>query len=254
MSSREIIDDCKDTKTGLWRTVPTPRESDGNERWNNKRQYFLSWLGRKELWGEFAEEVIGVVEKNFTDESERKQKKLLDIGCGIGVLVDLAEEKGFEAMGIDVSKEAIRAARENFKGKFVVGKFEKYRFREKFDVIVLNHILEHISEPMEFLAKTKNLLTKKGIVVICSPNYDSLTRWIFGNRWYGLQPTQHVWQLTIGDTKRLLERCGFRVIAEYPSSLDYRPRNPVKKLVFDLLIFVSKLINKGDQMLIVASR
>jgi ubiquinone/menaquinone biosynthesis C-methylase UbiE len=57
-------------------------------------------------------------------------KRVLDVGCGPGHDTNYLTERGFECLGIDLSKKMIQIAKKNFKGRFKVADFFNLRFRD----------------------------------------------------------------------------------------------------------------------------
>jgi len=88
---------------------------------------------------------------------------VLDIGCGSGELsFDLAK-KASKVIGIDLNKQYLEKAKKKNKAqniKYVLGDATNYIFNEKFDIVVLSNVLEHIENRKEFLLKIKGLAVK----------------------------------------------------------------------------------------------
>lgn len=88
---------------------------------------------------------------------------VLDIGCGNGAVAQDISKKARCVFGIDLSEENIRGARRNFNCsniEYVAGDATTYDFNEKFDVIILSNVLEHIENRVEFLQKIQRLAPK----------------------------------------------------------------------------------------------
>jgi len=85
---------------------------------------------------------------------------VLDVGCGNGsVAFDMAK-KAKNVVGIDIDDNNIRAAKENFlldNVDYICGDILSWDSRQKFDVIILSNVLEHIEKRVELLKKVKNL-------------------------------------------------------------------------------------------------
>jgi len=88
---------------------------------------------------------------------------VLDIGCGNGALAFYLAKKAKKVVGVDWRKKNIEFAKENFSApniEYLIGDATKDLPEQKFGVIVLSNVLEHIKDRVEFLAKIKNLAPK----------------------------------------------------------------------------------------------
>jgi SAM-dependent methyltransferase len=85
------------------------------------------------------------------------QDRVLDIGCGIGAVArDVAEESGASIVGIDINPENIAEARRRFphpRVEYRVGNAWNGLPEERFDVVVLSNVLEHLPQRSEFLRR-----------------------------------------------------------------------------------------------------
>lgn len=99
-------------------------------------------------------------------------KKLLDIGCGGGYLLEKANIAGMKTTGIDISKKAIEKAQKRaFKSELIVGAAEKLSFKNKhFDFIVCLGSLEHFLKPEKALSEMYRVLKDNGLLCIVLPN------------------------------------------------------------------------------------
>jgi 2-polyprenyl-3-methyl-5-hydroxy-6-metoxy-1,4-benzoquinol methylase len=106
--------------------------------------------------------------------------KLLDIGAGKGGFVSLARKNGYEAKGIEPSARFCKYAREFYGVQVYEGYLERgLHFQdEKFDVITLFHVLEHVPQPQELLRTIAHYLKEDGVVYIEVPNADASLLWI----------------------------------------------------------------------------
>ncbi|MDP1833397.1 MAG: class I SAM-dependent methyltransferase [Candidatus Moranbacteria bacterium] len=88
---------------------------------------------------------------------------VLDIGCGNGAVAYDLSQKSKRVIAIDIVKNNIEIAREKFSHEnleYIRGDATNFNFQEKFDVIILSNVLEHIKNRIEFLSKIKNLAPK----------------------------------------------------------------------------------------------
>jgi SAM-dependent methyltransferase len=99
--------------------------------------------------------------------------KLLDVGCGEGVFVNYARNKGFEAYGIDFSHESIEAGKKlyNLNSLFTatLQEVQEKTGIPQFDIITLFEVLEHLDDPRAFLSEVSQLLKKDGSLVVSVP-------------------------------------------------------------------------------------
>jgi len=105
---------------------------------------------------------------------EIKGKKILDVGCGDGVLVYLLAKKGAKVAGVDNSEEAIISAKEKCKKlqnvEFLKGSVYESPFKDKsFDYIVCSEIIEHLKYPDKMLSEIKRAWNRRGKLIITTP-------------------------------------------------------------------------------------
>ncbi len=179
--------------------------------------------------------------------------ELLDVGCGLGWLVAEAQKRGFVACGIDEAKPFIEVGRKALGVPLSHSSLADYKTKKKFDVIVLKHVLEHIEDPQNFLAKTNSLLKNNGLILVACPNIRSLMFWLFHCRWYGLQPAQHVWQFSPATLVGLIKLQGYKIDKVVTTSLDYQPGG-FKQIAFFLLTNLANWTGLGDQVIIIARK
>ena len=107
--------------------------------------------------------------------------KVLDIGCGGGLISEGLSKIGATVTGIDFIKENIKVAKmhakkNNFEINYFVKNFEKDKITTKYDVIVILEVLEHLSNWEDFLKKIKLNLKKNGILIISTINRNLVSK------------------------------------------------------------------------------
>jgi SAM-dependent methyltransferase len=183
----------------------------------------------EELYGETYFNGSGASEHDFSDDFMRQQDrvrftaeldeiekltgrgKILDIGCATGEFLFHAQQRGWRVYGYDVSAYAISQVTARIEGAVVaceelgVDTFPG----ERFDVITLHHVLEHVEAP-HLLIQTKilPLLKKNGLLLVEVPNLDSLEARVTGAAWEDLRPEQHQWHFTPAALRRLCANPG----------------------------------------------
>ena len=101
--------------------------------------------------------------------------KWLDLACGNGDIIYLAEKLGHNITGVESNEDCINYAKEFYGLKIDKSKIENYNPKEKFDIISLLGITDLIPDPNALLKKCYNLLEPNGIIAVEFPNYNSLS-------------------------------------------------------------------------------
>ena len=110
--------------------------------------------------------------------------KILDIGCGGGLLSEPMARLGAEVVGIDASEKNINVAKlhakeNNLRIKYFCSSPENFKIDTKFDVILNMEIIEHVEDVSFFLKACTKLLKKNGIMFIATLN-KTLKSYLFG--------------------------------------------------------------------------
>lgn len=118
------------------------------------------------------------------------QKRILDIGCSTGQLLDFAKQFNCECYGVESSKPAQKICRE--RGHKCVSSIDDIKTFAPFDIIFLIDTIEHIYDVPAFLNGLSELLQNEGQVVILTGNINSVPAKIFKNKWYYLGYPEHI--------------------------------------------------------------
>lgn len=119
--------------------------------------------------------------------------RLLDLGCGDGIVLALAREDGWDVHGVELFPEQVQLVRDALGLPVDTADIESYQGTPaSWDVIVLTHVLEHLPDPVGALRKIHMLLKPGGVAVLEFPNIDAfdarlrrfLTRLHVGGRRY----------------------------------------------------------------------
>lgn len=191
---------------------------------------------------------------------------VLDIGCSNGVFLDLFKETGWETWGVEPSGSADVAKRKRH--KIIKNYFEKANLpKNYYDLVIMNHTLEHMENPSEVLSKIHKLLKPEGILFVDVPNAGGLGARILGKNWPYLLPEEHKHQFTRQSLTSLLEKSDFKVIHFESRSGLFEYANPLaelyqallgmkKRLFTDIFLFpfslAATILNMGDSMSLVA--
>ncbi len=142
-------------------------------------------------------------------------KSILDIGCGFGYFLKVGMDRGWSVMGIDLSRQSVDFAKEQnihaIQGDFIETDFKN----QKFDVVHLHEVLEHLADPISVLEKTKKILKPNGLVCILSPNdYNPLQNILrekdFSPWW--VAPPLHINYFNFDSIEKLLKHLDFEIL------------------------------------------
>lgn len=116
--------------------------------------------------------IIKMIEKHF---GEKKDLRILDVGCGGGLLCEPLSRLGFDVTGIDASQNGIKIATEHaekqgLKIDYQCTTIEEFKVKKKFDIITGLEVLEHIENRQEFLKYCADLLKKDGLFFFSTLN------------------------------------------------------------------------------------
>lgn len=154
---------------------------------------------------------------------------LLDVGCGEGILVRYATERGLVAWGIDISWEAVQLARIGSQGRILVSEGESLPFKsESFDYVTNLGSLEHFFDPIQGIYEMKRVLKSSGLAAILLPNsyYIGDIIWHVWRTGYGPRHKQPLERFaTFGEWRDLLERGGLQIIRVFKYNFMF-PRTP----------------------------
>jgi len=176
-----------------------------------------------------------------------KNGRLLDVGCGVGYFLDIAQKAGFDTYGIDFSSVAAEVAKEKFGLTIRVGELKDTEIRaQNYDIISLWNVLEHFYDPIMNLSIIHKLLKKDGILFIETPNIllrSIFLRFTVSEKFLNfikkdssLIPWEHIFYWKSDTLRRLLLLVGFRKIQFYPIN------TPVENPFYNFGQFLKKIL------------
>lgn len=206
------------TVCGFTHALPLPRASDMEEAYReeyyaSEKPTFLTHAREDQAWAELAQNDRLEIFERLLPASRRR---LLDIGSGPGFFLKAAMARGWNATGIEPSRQA--AAHARALGATVVEGFFDARSAcemDFFDVVHLNNVLEHIADPIGLLTLAAELLESGGLLCVNVPNDFSplqiAGRAAVGATEWWIAPPHHLNYFDFDSLSRLVERLGFRV-------------------------------------------
>ncbi|TAL60212.1 MAG: class I SAM-dependent methyltransferase [Bacteroidetes bacterium] len=209
--------DCK--SCGFAHVNPLPSLNELNDFYEKrfykdvKTSYFSDYERDHDWWALNYEDILKTFKK--LSSSKSSGKKLLDIGSGPGLFLDVARKNGLEATGIEPSKDAFEYSRNKYKCKVLNTTLEELdSSKEKFDFIHSSLVLEHILDPQGFLKKSTSMLKKGGLMCVIVPNDFTIIQKInviLGRRMWWVSPFEHLNYFNQKSLRKLFDRSGFKV-------------------------------------------
>lgn len=155
-------------------------------------------------------------------------KRVLDVGCGAGVLGLSIKEKwnDVRVVGLDNDSVLLSKAKKCVDQVYLVNlndddPLEILNSNEKFDVIIFADILEHLIEPKQLLESSKRFLSEGGCIITSLPNvrhYSTIFSLCFLGVWpqrdRGIHDRTHLCFFTQKNMIELFEDCGLRSVKE----------------------------------------
>ncbi len=137
--------------------------------------------------------------------------RVLDVGCGAGVLLKRMQDMGWEARGQEIDPKAVSAAQA--RGVRVdLGTLHEQKYPgDHFDAVHTAHVIEHVHDPAALLRESYRILKPGGILVVLTPNVESFGHAHFGKAWLNLDPPRHLVLFSRKTLRKLAEREGFHV-------------------------------------------
>ena len=186
-------------------------------------------------------------------------KKVLDIGCGNGILAEIIKNNNkAEVWGIELMEEEAVEAKKKLDKVFIgpCEDFIKDLPDGYFDVIYFNDVLEHLVDPYSVLEKMKLKLSEKGIIISSIPNvrfYRTFSKVVFGKDWkyddFGIMDKTHLRFFTGKSIKRMYEELGFDIQIHEPINVS----KSLKPIIFNLFVFFTQMDIRNLQYATVVS-
>jgi 2-polyprenyl-3-methyl-5-hydroxy-6-metoxy-1,4-benzoquinol methylase len=177
-------------------------------------------------------------------------KNLLDFGCGIGKLCQIAREHGVQTTGVEADSCARQIARKSGALR-VYASLDELRATEpgaRFEIIVIWDVIEHLREPWVDLGALSALLQPGGWLLLSTPNANSFRALLRRERWENTVNPTHFYYFERRSLRLVLERAGFCEVAEWRFSIHY-PRHTTLQRMVHRALFACRL---QGQLLFVA--
>jgi 2-polyprenyl-3-methyl-5-hydroxy-6-metoxy-1,4-benzoquinol methylase len=228
--SGETFELVENQTYGFLETIPQPKEANLSEYY--KTEDYISHTDSKR---NVLEKVYHVVRNislkrklklinSFSvtnlEHNNSEEKNLLDVGCGTGDFLSVAQNNNWQVSGIEPNQEARDIA--NRKTSNAVYKTEQLLAfkKDSFDVITLWHVLEHLPNLEEQVSIFKSLLKENGTLIIAVPNYKSYDAKHYKNFWAALDVPRHLWHFNQDSISKLFAKVNMKVVKTLPMQFD----------------------------------
>uniref|UniRef100_UPI0039A4582E class I SAM-dependent methyltransferase n=1 Tax=Ornithobacterium rhinotracheale TaxID=28251 RepID=UPI0039A4582E len=195
-----------DEVPGMLRTMPRPFPSELGKYYDSK-EYISHTDGQNNLL-EFLYRRVKKYnlsyKKNLAFEPQ-KPHKALDYGCGTGDFVHLLLQNQVQAFGYEPNEKASQLARHKI-GKHLLSENEV--FSQKYDLITLWHVLEHIPNYDLIFSELLKTLNPNGRIIVALPNHKSYDAQFYKNYWAAYDAPRHLWHFSPASVQFLAKKFG----------------------------------------------
>jgi 2-polyprenyl-3-methyl-5-hydroxy-6-metoxy-1,4-benzoquinol methylase len=140
-------------------------------------------------------------------------RTLLDVGCSTGAFLTVARDAGWDARGLEIGAASAAYARDTLKLDVRRGSLYEFDAPEaSLDAVALLEVIEHLEHPADAVRRIARLLRPDGLLLVTTPNFDSLYRRLFGNRWWVVNcEDEHIVLFNLATLEGLLRENGFEI-------------------------------------------
>ncbi len=177
--------------------------------------------------------------------------RLLEVGCGNGKRLARLRDLGWEVMGQEVDVLAAKHVSEKYKIDVHLGPLQTLPSNfEKFDVVIMSHVIEHVYDPVALMTACHHLLKKNGLLVLMTPNTDSYGHRKFGKLWRGLEPPRHLHLFTCKTLVQIVKSAGFKrqncwTVAVGANGIGQGSKKPAKRTACGSRVFTVRDVLRG---------
>lgn len=215
---------CKNTKCGLIWLDPMPLESDIYKAYETYCTHVESAANKRQTSNLITTQLTTILDNflRFTPiQRERadldkmylgdiKPGRLLEVGCGAGARLARLAALGWSVEGQEVDPlSASFAIKTDI--KIHLGYLDQLGLpNNSYDAIIINHVIEHLHEPVKILRECRRLLKPNGILIAVTPNINCLGHRMFKSNWLGLDPPRHIFLYGQDTLREVAHQAGFQ--------------------------------------------
>jgi 2-polyprenyl-3-methyl-5-hydroxy-6-metoxy-1,4-benzoquinol methylase len=140
--------------------------------------------------------------------------KLLDVGCGSGKTLKIAQQLGWKVYGIEIDRNAVKSARRDGLEVTHASYEDLKKFNSEFDCVICSHVLEHVYQPLKLIKLISERLKPGGVLLLSLPNAQSHMQLLFKECWRGLEAPRHIAIPTLDKIIKILTKNKFVAIQQ----------------------------------------
>lgn len=158
------------------------------------------------------------------EQYRRPPGVVLDVGCGPGLAMEVADARGWEAIGLELSGWAVREGRRRGLDIRQVSLEESGLRDRSVAAVVLNDVIEHVPDPVRLLRRLADIMEPGAVLFCATPDVDSVVAKVLRRWWWSVLPN-HIYLFSTKTLTRLISTVGLEVVevTRHPKtfSVDY---------------------------------
>ncbi len=256
------IDPCLDSQSMAMAYESSESLKNLNEFHDGYYEYGDLETGTKTL-RDFSKS-LDLIEKNL----ELSSRSIYEVGFGNGLLLALAQKRGWAVGGIDTSRRNVELACKKFSLGLENGFFEDIEGRPgAYDAIAMMDVIEHQDNPHCVLEKAYSVLRPGGLLLLATPNEGSLLKWlafflyrVSGGRFTGglkkIYFLEHVTYYNKKTLTALLRKNRFEPVEWYLTSTDLAKfkLRPMERLLAESILFAGEILGLQNRIHVIARK
>ncbi|WP_232829129.1 class I SAM-dependent methyltransferase [Aureibaculum luteum] len=221
--SHETFSISIDKESELLVTTPQPKEEDLGKYYESE-----DYISHSDTKKSVVDKLYHSV-RNYTIKKKVKlinsfnadEKAILDIGAGTGDFLAACKNDGWKVTGVEPNEKAVEILNSKLGGSRVQIFSDINELNsESYDVITMWHVLEHVPNLKEYIAKLKLLLKPNGTLIVAVPNFKSFDANHYKEFWAAYDVPRHLWHFSRKSISDLFGQENMKVEKVLPMKFD----------------------------------